>query len=148
MGKRQKKEEVYEGSSESEIEEEEAQTDSNEPDGKEVMKRWKAMNRGRKGECKICSKPIPKSSAATHLVECLDSDDETAKPYHLFKIESGDYFLYVAVRPNITLKEMDDWIRLQWLECCGHLSSFRITMPKKKKRSIDFLVCIVSPLKN
>ena len=37
-----------------------------------------------------------------------------------------DYWLIVEVSENATLKELDQFIRDIWVECCGHLSAFDI----------------------
>lgn len=39
---------------------------------------------------------------------------------------SKDYCLYIAIDIDLTLKNLDDFLRNIWLECCGHLSSFTI----------------------
>ena len=32
----------------------------------------------------------------------------------------------IDIKANATLRELDDFLRNIWLECCGHLSSFEI----------------------
>src|SRR5207237_6336856 len=42
-------------------------------------------------------------------------------------IEGGkQYWLHVEMRGPATLAELDGFLRDIWLECCGHLSAFRI----------------------
>jgi len=57
------------------------------------------------------------------------------KSYHL-KVETDTswgrtpYFLSLWVDGKTQMREIDDFLREIWLECCGHLSSF--TIPKKR----------------
>jgi hypothetical protein len=36
------------------------------------------------------------------------------------------YWMNLEVPADATLAELDDFLRATWLECCGHLSAFRI----------------------
>lgn len=40
--------------------------------------------------------------------------------------DSSPYWIIVDAHPNATLEELDDFLRELWLECCGHLSAFRV----------------------
>ena len=65
--------------------------------------------------------------------------DEVA--YYLFKISSPEYpeyWLYVDLSEEITLLNLDSFLRDTWLECCGHLSSF-IVMEETYESQIDKL---------
>lgn len=47
--------------------------------------------------------------------------------YYLLKISSAEYpeyWLYVDLSEDLTLLNLDSFLRETWLECCGHLSSF------------------------
>jgi hypothetical protein len=39
---------------------------------------------------------------------------------------SGDYWLHLEMRGDASLEDLDGYLRAIWLECCGHLSCFRI----------------------
>ncbi len=39
---------------------------------------------------------------------------------------SPGYWLHLQVRADATLRELDGFLRQIWLECCGHMSAFRI----------------------
>ena len=52
-------------------------------------------------------------SNATYLIKVQD------------KYDSG-YYLYLMVDGCVLLSELDQYLRDIWLECCGHLSSFKI----------------------
>lgn len=37
-----------------------------------------------------------------------------------------NYWLFIEVKETATLKDIDDFLRDIWVECCGHLSEFDI----------------------
>lgn len=37
-----------------------------------------------------------------------------------------DYWLYITINVNCTLQDLDKFLRDIWVECCGHLSMFKI----------------------
>lgn len=81
-----------------------------------------------KGKCYICKKEFSKGSIKSHLVKCNDLGTGKTK-YFLLKVEDSynkNYWLYLQAKVDITLDELDDFLRDIWLECCGHLSSFTI----------------------
>ena len=47
------------------------------------------------------------------------------KAYHI-RVEADPYFLNLLLNQSTTLAELDDFLRAIWLECCGHMSAFRI----------------------
>jgi hypothetical protein len=70
-----------------------------------------------------------------HLAKCLaenaagKSSLVSAKPARRFHIvvEGGPlYWLHVEMPASATLADLDGYLRDIWLECCGHLSAFRI----------------------
>lgn len=40
--------------------------------------------------------------------------------------ECKKYWLYILIPVNYELKDLDDFLKGIWLECCGHLSRFKI----------------------
>mgnify|MGYP001560397971 CR=1 FL=1 len=58
--------------------------------------------------------PVKKSGLVKRLRIAVDA------PY------ASPYWIIVDAHPNATLKELDDFLRELWLECCGHLSSFHV----------------------
>lgn len=80
------------------------------------------------GKCYICKKEFTKSGMKKHLSSCNNLGSGKTK-YFLLKVEDTydkSYWLYLQVKANTTLDELDDFLRAIWLECCGHLSSFTI----------------------
>lgn len=83
----------------------------------------------RKGCCYLCGKELGKGAMNTHLNKVHLPVEPGDTSYYLLKVESyyaKDYWLYVQVYANITLQMLDDFLRIIWLECCGHLSAFHI----------------------
>ena len=50
------------------------------------------------------------------------------KLYHLRVQDAwgGDFWLELEMRGAATLKDLDHYLRVIWLECCGHMSRFSI----------------------
>ena len=92
------------------------------------------------GTCFLCEKTYTGRGINSHLKSCrtkhpigLDYGDEMGiivkrKIYHLEATGRywNDYWMHLEVSSNNTLKELDLFLRGIWLECCGHLSSFKI----------------------
>ncbi len=98
------------------------------------------MAKKRSGACFICDKTYTGSGIGRHLKSCrakhpigLDYGGKkgktvTRKIYHIEVIGRywNDYWMHLEVSSNNTLLDLDLFLRKIWLECCGHLSSFRI----------------------
>ena len=84
------------------------------------------------GTCALCGKRTTKAGMSRHLGSCLaEYVASRAKAARLFRmrIEGADspiLWMDVEMRVNSTLEELDDFLRGEWLECCGHLSAFSI----------------------
>ena len=48
--------------------------------------------------------------------------------YHLLAQDNWDtdYWMHLEMPGNAILKDLDDYLRAIWLECCGHMSQFSI----------------------
>jgi hypothetical protein len=91
-----------------------------------------------KGKCYYCKKEFTKSGIQKHLKSCEDArrftvgDDTSTAVVENFILsispiyDSSDYWLYILINKDSTLRELDQFLRDVWLECCGHLSSFVI----------------------
>jgi len=81
-----------------------------------------------KGTCYICKKEFGKTAIKNHLLKC-NSVGEGQIKYLLIKVEGfyhKEYWLYLQIKENSTLGDLDCFLRNIWLECCGHLSAFEI----------------------
>jgi hypothetical protein len=96
------------------------------------------------GKCLFCNKEFSKAAIGRHLGTHLTQKSKEGTPgisYHI-KIEEdtrgggSPYFLNLWVDGDITMNDIDDFLRAIWLECCGHMSGF--TNPKEKKGWVLF----------
>ncbi len=91
------------------------------------------------GSCIYCKKMFGTTGMGRHLSAHLKKQEKEnpskGKVYHL-KITGGSvYFLHVLMHEKLRLSDLDDFLRAIWLECCGHLSMFKI---KGKKYSWSY----------
>jgi hypothetical protein len=67
-----------------------------------------------------------------HLKTCAPGHDAAkGQPTGLFqlRVEGGVsrmYWLDLEIKAEVDLRQLDDFLRRIWLECCGHLSCFHI----------------------
>lgn len=94
------------------------------------------MAKHTKGKCKYCGKEYTFSYMNRHLPICEERQKKWAEKtdgktcgYFELTVHSRynkDYWLYLEVKETATLRDIDQFLRDIWLECCGHLSSFDI----------------------
>jgi len=96
------------------------------------------------GVCHFCKKIYTKSGMNRHLQKHLESEmihGQSGISY-LLKIEPDTswgrtpYFLSIWIDGETLLEDLDIFLRNIWLECCGHMSSFKD--PKKKRMGMGF----------
>ena len=98
---------------------------------KEEENEVQSMELKSESECKFCKRLISGRAMAKHLLSCqerkkrLNNEDAKEKVF-LIKASAEPFFLYFDVNASLTLKEIDNFLRDIWLECCGHLSAFNI----------------------
>ena len=86
------------------------------------------------GICKYCNKGFSGQAMTRHILSCTDRKNKLAKEQNqdfqdkvfLIRANDGPFFLYFEASATSTLKDMDSFLRDIWLECCGHLSLFKI----------------------
>lgn len=91
-----------------------------------------------KGKCAYCERELSKSAMTSHLKSCKQraarietaSSTKSRKTELLHLVVEGQYlkmyWMHLEVPVNMTLAELDGFLRDMWLECCGHLSAFTI----------------------
>lgn len=89
-----------------------------------------------KGKCRYCGKEYAFGYMGRHLAACKKRQErlaaETGKrqcgyfEMAIYGKCDHDYWLIVEIRDTATLKDVDQFLRDIWLECCGHLSAFEI----------------------
>ena len=91
------------------------------------------------GQCNLCGESFKKNTITRHLKSCQPekltasgrSGGRTTKPgrcLHLL-VEGRyqpEYWMHLQVPMGMKLSTLDGFLRTTWLECCGHLSAFRI----------------------
>jgi hypothetical protein len=92
-----------------------------------------------KGRCTFCHRELSKASMTRHLASCeqrvaLQAEAgshqkaQKTKAFHLvvqgYRLPM--YWMHLQVTAGTTLATVDRFLRDTWLECCGHLSVFRI----------------------
>jgi len=81
-----------------------------------------------KGNCYLCKREFAKGSVKSHLLKCNNMGVGDTN-YFMIKVEdfyNTDYWFYIQARDNASLRDLDNFLRDIWLECCQHLSSFSI----------------------
>ncbi len=94
------------------------------------------MSKTNNGKCLFCGKTFSKLSIKKHLDKCsvraegyITEDVDKSERYFLILIQGHghpEYWIYIDMPANSTLKVLDAFLRDIWLECCGHLSAFKI----------------------
>ena len=93
-----------------------------------------------KGVCRFCKGEFEKAKMTQHLKYCKQRAAEIAaelestpslKKNRLFHIlvegrYNPQYWMHLELSASDTLADLDDFLRVIWLECCGHLSEFTI----------------------
>ncbi|WP_298846010.1 SEC-C metal-binding domain-containing protein [Clostridium sp.] len=92
-----------------------------------------------KGKCYYCNEKLSERTVKKHVKGCsirkekikesIASSKKTKSQYILSIVPqygSKEYSLYIAIDIDLTLKNLDSFLRNIWLECCGHLSCFII----------------------
>lgn len=92
-----------------------------------------------KGICTFCHRELSKASMSRHLQSCEQraamqggrgSYQQVKKSKALHLVVEGYrlpmYWMHLQVAVDTTLATLDHFLRDTWLECCGHLSVFRI----------------------
>lgn len=94
-----------------------------------------------RGTCIYCGKDLAKSGMAKHLPTCEQRKAAMQEPlgpqhgkptgmplYHI-QVEgtyAPMYWMHLEVPGDFTLGHLDQFLRDTWLECCGHMSAYRI----------------------
>ena len=96
------------------------------------------------GTCNICQETVPGNRIRSHLLRCVEdrtglkpSQDPLRKDrrrtalktaYISVRHREQPHWLELGVRCDATLNELDKFLRALWLECCGHLSHFKVNV--------------------
>ncbi|MBN1362414.1 MAG: hypothetical protein JW993_17595 [Sedimentisphaerales bacterium] len=88
------------------------------------------------GKCTLCGSVLDKAAMTKHLAACREKNDAMASgvrpgPATAFHVlvegrYQPEYWMHLEVPSRASLEVLDGFLRDVWLECCGHLSAFRI----------------------
>jgi hypothetical protein len=83
------------------------------------------------GVCGLCGHRATKTKMMAHLEACAAAHDEIGPPQPLVVLRFGPagaprYWLIIEARADAPLSDVDELLRQLWLECCGHMSAFRV----------------------
>lgn len=98
------------------------------------------MARSNTGTCELCKRQTSKSQMTRHIATCASSHDFAGPEQTIVQIRidaAGEprYWLHVEARSDASLEQLDSLRRRVWLECCGHMSTFRIGQSELPKRA-------------
>ena len=91
-----------------------------------------------RGNCVYCGREMTRSGLSRHLQSCsarqqaiTDANGAPGRSQALYHLQiqdafSGDFWLHLEMRGRATLADLDSYLRAIWLECCGHLSQYKI----------------------
>lgn len=99
-----------------------------------------SSSKSTRGKCAFCGRRLTGSGLIRHLRACNDREDAIAqanennkkaaeqKLYHLQvkNAYNSDFWLHLEMNGHATMVDLDDFLRMIWLECCGHMSGFAI----------------------
>jgi hypothetical protein len=83
-------------------------------------------------ECNYCGEIFGKIAIKKHLENCkvrIEQNHPGEEVYYCIQVRGyykKQYCMYLDVSANTSLKDIDQFLRDRWMECCGHLSMFRI----------------------
>jgi len=91
------------------------------------------------GKCLFCGKTFAKAGITRHMSMHLQDVVKTGQSGQSFfvKVElpkrwgPAPFFLSLWIDGETTLSTLDKFLRDIWLECCGHMSAFRISKSKE-----------------
>ena len=75
-----------------------------------------------------------------HITTCAAEQDGSGFIQSIVQLrfdaaEDPQYWLHLEARSDASLERLDALLRRVWLECCGHMSAFRIGQSELAKRS-------------
>jgi hypothetical protein len=100
-----------------------------------------------KGTCMLCNSTFDKSAMTKHLQSCLQksqinidkkSTEASSSPLRFFHLlvegrYLPEYWMHLKVSSHARFEDLDNFLREIWLECCGHMSAFRMGREEVRK---------------
>jgi hypothetical protein len=94
------------------------------------------------GHCIFCNEYFSQKDINKHLATHLKTKEKEDKGkktngYNHIVVEADVMFLHLLVRSTCEMEEIDNFLRVIWLDCCGHMSGFHL---KKGEIEMDDIV--------
>jgi len=93
-----------------------------------------------KAKCYYCNKELTEKTIKRHMKNCSEMErkveelsevDKKQRNQFIIAIKpkynGNEYCIYLSIDENLSLVHIDQFMRDIWLECCGHLSAFKIS---------------------
>lgn len=82
------------------------------------------------GVCSFCKETMSKQAMTRHVASHLEKMEKeatqnTKRKYYHISITAAEMFLVLLIESETSFEQLDDFFRDIWVECCGHMSSFR-----------------------
>ncbi len=105
-----------------------------------------------KGVCHFCKGEIAKAKMTQHLKYCKQrvaaiateaenaSESQKTRLFHIV-VEgryNPQYWMHIEVPISDTMADLDAFLRDIWLECCGHMSAFKVGTTNYSSEPEDF----------
>ena len=83
------------------------------------------------GFCALCGHRATKTTMMAHVEACVAAHDKLGQPQPLVVLRFAAvgeprYWLVIEAKADAQLGHVDALLRQRWLECCGHMSAFRL----------------------
>ena len=119
------------------------------------IQRWRSehtrQDRNSPGACFLCGSLTLAANAQNHARQCAKAivAQNTPTPRHRESIRNqpllvhvrsleGRHWMVLLLRSTTSLRQLDQFLRTHWLECCGHMSHFQVGKQK-------YSACIPGP---
>lgn len=84
-----------------------------------------------RGVCRPCKDIIGSRQINRHLQKCETyKNTQGIQDVFLIKAEAGPFWVFFEIGISKQLRDLDNFLRKLWVECCGHLSMFTINNQK------------------
>ncbi|WP_338793507.1 hypothetical protein [Bernardetia sp. MNP-M8] len=84
------------------------------------------------GVCFYCNEIVSKQGITKHISSHLKKmekeinyDTKSTDTYYQISITADEMFLVIIIESKVSFTTLDVFLRDIWVECCGHMSSFR-----------------------
>jgi len=91
------------------------------------------------GKCNLCGGTFSKAAMTKHIASCRQKEGapqspstggnpQKTKTFHIVVEGRGlpEYWMHLEAPAGVEISVLDEFLRRTWLECCGHMSAFKI----------------------